>query len=84
MGYGADSLPFRSQAAAAASGGDQPGDIGPFKGDNGQGGAPGGKSLGDSLPVRDVSPGSGFTTNGVSYGNEQPPLPECGRGNDRY
>lgn len=73
-------LPFPSSAGA---GGTEAGNIGPFKGDNGQHPAPGGESLGDSLPVRDVSPGSGFTTNGVNYSDEQPPLPAPGRPTDR-
>ena len=73
-------LPFPS---SQASGGTSDGDIGPFTGDNGQGAAPGGKSLGDSLPVRDVSPGSGFTTNGVTYNDSQESLPAPGRPTDR-
>ena len=74
----ADGLPFRKQAGSTRQMASVPGDIGPFKGDNGQGGAPAGDFFSErELPVRPTDVGSPFKE-GFRPTDANPPLPAPG------
>lgn len=74
----ADGLPFRRQAGSTQQMASVPGDIGPFKGDKGQGGAPAGDWFTErELPVRSNDGGLPFK-DGFNPTDANPPLPPAG------
>ena len=74
----ADGLPFRRQAGSTRTMASEPGDIGPFKGDKGQGGAPAGDWFSErELPVESNGGGTPFRE-GFNPSPANPPLPPPG------